>query len=147
MSIQVRLTVDDEGMRRRFEAVPGAVQRAAAAVVVELENLVERDVGRHSKNGAIERSIFKRRIEGGWELGHDLQVAPHARWVHDGARPHVIRPNRRKALRWPLAAAFAFAKKVNHPGYPGDAWLDRAARQAPQLFARQVLAYIGQLNP
>jgi len=131
-SIQVQLA--DDALRQRLEAVPGLIDKAAARVAVELENRIERDVARHSKNGAIERSIFKRQIAGGWEIGHDLQVAPHARWVHDGTRPHVILPRQRKALRWPVPGAFAFAKKVNHPGYRGDAWLDRAAREAPALF-------------
>lgn len=132
-----RITVElvsDAGMRARLEAVPHIVEQAAAVVAVQLEDRIERDVGRHTKGGALERSIFKQRIAGGWEIGHDLQVAPHARFVHDGTRPHVIRPKDRLALRWPIPGKFAFAKKVNHPGYAGDAWIDRAAREAPALF-------------
>ena len=143
-TVEVRL-LSDEGMRKKFEAVPGLVDKAAAITVVQLEDRIERDVARHSKTGAIERSIFKRRITGGWELGHELQVAPHVRFVHDGTRPHVIRPKDRMALRWPIAGGFAFSKKVNHPGYRGDAWMDRAARQAPALFTAAIEAQLGGL--
>lgn len=141
MTIQVDL-ISDEGMRRRLAAVPGAVQKAGAQTAVQIEDLLEQGAGRHAKSGAIERSIFKRSINGGWEIGHDMQVAPHARFVHDGTRPHVIEPNKRKALRWPVPGKFAFAKRVNHPGYAGDAWLDRAAAKAPVIFNQLVQQHL-----
>lgn len=141
MTIKVEL-VSDEGMRKRLQAAAGVVDGAADSTVIEVEDLVEAGAGKHAKTGALERSIFKQRIQGGWELGHDLQVAPHARFVHDGARPHVILPNKRKSLRWPVAGGFAFARRVDHPGYKGDAWLDRAARQAPDIFKRIVEAQL-----
>lgn len=49
--------------------------------------------------------------------------AAHARYVHDGTRPHKIRPKRAKtpgkrgpALRWSAGGGFAFAPEVDHPG-------------------------------
>lgn len=137
------VTVSVEGLdatKRRFEASQEAVGFALARAAVEVETLVEGDVGKHAKTGQLERSIFKARITGGWEVGHDTQVAPYARFVHDGARPHVITPDTKRALRWPVAGGFAFAKSVNHPGYGGDAWLRRAAAQALPLFERALNA-------
>lgn len=35
---------------------------------------------------------------------------------------------------------FRFAQFVNHPGYKGDPWLDRAAAEAPKLFEKYINA-------
>lgn len=148
----MRVDVDPSGMLRKLRKVGVDVQGALDRTAVELEDRIEASTAKHAKTGWIERSIFKQRTQGGWELGHDLQVAPHARFVHDGTRPHVILPNKRKMLRWPVPArpvtssdrgpGFAFARKVHHPGYKGDAWLDRAASQAPEIFKRHVHAVL-----
>ena len=42
--------------------------------------------------------------------------ANYAAAVELGTRPHVIRPRRRKALRFKGATGIVFAKRVNHPG-------------------------------
>lgn len=124
----------------RLKASAGAVQHALDVTAVKVENLVEVGAGKHAKTGVLERSIFKQRIQGGWEVGHDSQVAPHARFVHDGTRPHVILPRQRKMLRWPIPGGYAFAKAVRHPGYKGDAWLRRAAREALPIFEQTINA-------
>lgn len=58
----------------------------------EVEEYIEQEAGKHSKDGKLFASIYKRRTADGWEIGHDLQVARHALFVHWGAKPHVIRP-------------------------------------------------------
>lgn len=110
----------------------------------ELEEYIEGEAGKHSKTGKLFASIYKRRMPDGWELGHDLQVAQHALFVHWGAKPHLIKPKNKKALRWPAGGAFRFAKVVKHPGYRGDPWLTRAAARAPQIFQRYVEALLAQ---
>ena len=45
---------------------------------------------------------------------------PVAIHVEEDTRPHVIRPRRAKALRFPLGTIFRFATKVNHPGSQGQ---------------------------
>ncbi len=121
---------------KRIDAVPGEIEKALAITAVGVEDLVEAGAAVHAKTGQLERSIFKGRITGGWEVGHDSRVAPYARFVHDGSRPHVILPKDKRTLRWPVPGGFAFAKRVNHPGYSGDAWLRRAATQALPIFER-----------
>lgn len=49
---------------------------------------------------------------------------------HDGARPHVIRPRRKRALKFQAGGRTVFAKKVNHPGNRANPFLLRAAQQA-----------------
>lgn len=42
---------------------------------------------------------------------------PIAMFVHEGTRPHIIRPRNAKVLRyWLGSGAVVFAMKVNHPG-------------------------------
>lgn len=90
----------------------------------------------HSRTGALTRSLYNRMIPKGKEVGHDPAIAPHALFVNMGTRPHKIRPNKKKALRWVGGGGrFVFAGEVNHPGYRGDAYLFRAADTAIRQFA------------
>lgn len=54
--------------------------------------------------------------------------AKYARMVHDGTRPHVIRPKRKKALRfyWKRKGTYVITKRVMHPGTRPRPWLWRA---------------------
>lgn len=45
---------------------------------------------------------------------------------HDGTPPHVIRPRRKKALRYMVGGRVVFARRVNHPGTRGTRYLERA---------------------
>ncbi len=90
--------------------------------------------GRHSKTGALFRSLYNRSIPHGREVGHDPRLAPHALFVNFGTRPHKIYPKDKKALRWAGGGAFHFAKFVNHPGYIGDNYMQRAADDSIRQF-------------
>ncbi|WP_315902956.1 hypothetical protein [Streptomyces salinarius] len=54
---------------------------------------------------------------------------PAVKFVLDGTPPHVIRPRRAKALRFPYRGRTVFAKIVNHPGAEANNFLARALRQ------------------
>lgn len=57
-------------------------------------------------------------------------VQDYALAVHEGSRPHVIRPRRVKALTFKLpGVGRVFAKSVNHPGTKPRPWLLNAARE------------------
>lgn len=47
----------------------------------------------------------------------------YAMAVHEGSRPHVIRPRRAQALTWGSGADRVFARSVNHPGSSPRPWL------------------------
>lgn len=91
MKLQVNLTGAKE-VREQLLRLGQSPALALAQTAEELEEFIEEQAGKHSKSGTLVRSIYKRRQGEGWELGHDLQVAPHALFVHWGARPHVIYP-------------------------------------------------------
>lgn len=143
MRIDSKVTGDRE-VRAELLRLGTMARQALDATAEEAEAYVEGQAGKHRSKGpgggALVRSIFKRRIPDGWEIGHDLQVAPHALWVHWGSKPHLIKPKRKKMLRWAHGGAFIFARVVKHPGYKGDAWLPRAADQAPRIFEQQLAA-------
>lgn len=135
MAIQIRVNGIDAAkgqLRSLPEAIEASVIRQMAQIAYDS---AERGADAHTKTGAMRQSLFARAIPKGREVGHDLQRAPHARFVQFGTRPHVITPSKKKALRWPAGGTFAFAKRVNHPGYRGDAYLARAADDAVRQFA------------
>lgn len=59
-------------------------------------------------------------------VGTDVE---YASWVHDGTRPHVIRPRRAQVLRFQVGGRTVFARVVNHPGTRARPFLDRALRE------------------
>lgn len=112
------------------------VRRLADAVFDD----VQQGADRHTKTGALARSVQIRSFRSGYEVFHNLQHAPYAPFVHWGTRPHVIRPKDKKALRWANNGRFVFAKFVNHPGYAGDDYMVKAVQDAPRHFDRIIQA-------
>lgn len=140
-----------EAIRRKLEQIGSKLaKRALAETAEEIEENVGEWAGRHTKpggTGALFRSIVARPLGDGsqWEIGHDLQAAPHALFVHWGTKPHKIKPKKKKMLRFPVGGKFAFAREVNHPGYKGDPWLADQAAEAPKIFERRVNALLSTL--
>ena len=144
--MRIELTGSDE-IRAAFAAlVPRVQDNALAKLAVGVHQDVIAGADAHTKTGALVQSIRLRRIAEGWQIGHDLQRAPYAPFVHWGAKPHDIEPNKRKVLRWATDGKvykpsdrgdfFLFAKIVHHPGYKGDPYMVRAVEAAPIRFAR-----------
>lgn len=61
-----------------------------------------------------------------YTVGSDLEYAAA---VHDGTRPHQIRPKTARALRFRIGGRIVYARVVNHPGTRGKPFLDRALRE------------------
>jgi hypothetical protein len=53
----------------------------------------------------------------------------YATYVENGTRPHVIRPRRRKALKFKVGGRTVFATVVHHPGTKGVHFMARAVRE------------------
>lgn len=146
MKVTIDLTGTDKVRAMLQRLGPALSNQALAETAVKVEDYIRAEAGKHLKTGALNSSIFKRRTTDGWEVGHDLQRAPHAVFVMFGTKAHLIKPKRKKILRWAGGGAFHFAKVVHHPGNKADDWLKRAAAIAPQIFASAVQAHINQLN-
>lgn len=61
-----------------------------------------------------------------YTIGSDVS---YAAYVHDGTRPHQIRPRNAKALRFVIGGRVVYARVVNHPGTRARPFLDRALRE------------------
>lgn len=68
-----------------------------------------------------------------------LNKAPYAAAIDSGARPHVIRPRRARALRFiARGGTVVFARKVNHPGNKPYKFLYRATEAAGRVFEQSM---------
>jgi hypothetical protein len=108
---------------------PGGVDRDLDArsrrVLAAARNLVR------VRTGTLLASI--RREEGIGTLGRYIDVVAgvpglttYLGFEHDGTAPHIIRPRRRKALRFVSGGRVVFARQVRHPGTQGSEFLTRA---------------------
>ena len=117
---------------------------------------------KHTKTGAMMKAVFLHKQGNAHYVGVDKKLAPYALFVHWGTKPHLIKPNKRKALRWATQNTkqfakqskkgvfklykvgankhfgFAFAKVIHHPGYKGDPFLtlalDDGLKKLPEFF-------------
>lgn len=58
--------------------------------------------------------------------------------VHEGTKPHVIVPRRKKVLSWKGSEGRVFAARVNHPGTKPRPWLLNAVKQVAPRHGFQV---------
>jgi hypothetical protein len=109
--------IDPVAMARVLASPFGGVMRDMQRRGSNVELGAKVDVGKVTR--AAERSIVTRShapqltvvVQGGGP------VAPHFVHHHQGTRPHIIRPRRRKALRWVTpGGGVRFARVVHHPG-------------------------------
>jgi hypothetical protein len=85
------------------------------------------------RTGHMQRTVVADRIRrtGPWALESGVYVMAHyAAPVHEGARPHVIRPRNARALRFELPnGRVVFARRVNHPGNRPNPFLRNAVHR------------------
>lgn len=141
--VDLRIEGDAEVRRTLRNLTPELARRAIQAGAQAAFNTAQDAADSHTVTGALARSVRLRPVDGGYVVEHDLQAAPHAVFVHWGTRPHVIEPKDKKALRWPVGGGFAFAKRVNHPGYAGDPYMVRARDEA----VAAILRIVGSTRP
>jgi hypothetical protein len=102
-----------------------ALRKRAPQVLNRARILAPVDTGRLRSSGRIEYSgffTFKPKAT----IVFDVD---YAEAVHNGTRPHIIRPTRAKALRFTIGGRVVYAKVVHHPGTKGKPFLDRALRE------------------
>ena len=71
-----------------------------------------------SPEGLAKSNEFKVVRTAGGKMLRLFNRKPHARYIEDGTRPHIIRWHGRKLLTffWPKAGKWMRLKKVRHPG-------------------------------
>lgn len=121
-----RIRVDQAQMRR--------VIRGASRT--ELENTGRRVVNRAKVLCPVDTGRLRASIRGStsrtWTLRPQFTVSSnvdYAPMVHDGTRPHTIRPRTKQALKFTVGGQVVFARVVHHPGTRARPFLDRALRE------------------
>lgn len=79
-----------------------------------------------SRTGNLERAIQTKVTDDRGIVYLDENIANYAQAIHQGARPRVIVPRNRMALRWVDGSNFVFAKRVKWPGIRPDPFLYQA---------------------
>jgi len=98
--------------------------RVMAKVVTNLERLAKRRAP--VKRGTLRRSITHR-VEAGGDRGIVGTNLDYAKPVHEGSKPHIIRPKAAKMLRFQTAGgAVVYTKMVRHPGTRPNPFLKNA---------------------
>lgn len=126
--------------RRMLSMVPELKQETTRATAQQVFDQARIAADKHTKTGALVRSLKIRATrKDRYEVYHDLQIAPHALFVHWGTKAHEIRPKQNRPnphLRFiGKTGRFVFAKRVWHPGYKGDPYLVRARTAVAQRFS------------
>ena len=137
MTIKLKLIGISE-VEGTLKLVGGAVEKRTILGLSQVAfDEAQQGAGRHNKTGALFQSLYNRSAgPSSRAVGHDTNRAPHAGFVQLGTRPHTIKPNKKKALRFVVGNKFAFAGSVKHPGYKGDGYLIKAATTALQSLSQ-----------
>lgn len=140
--------MDDIGsLLKKFRGVPERLERnLAIAVRMAADEAAGEAKSNHDytdRSSNLTNSIQPDGPTGSFRNG-DLQAivsagAGYAVFVELGTRAHVIKPKFRKALRFPTAGGFGFAKRVNHPGTRARFFLRNAVQKTvPEMVNRIV---------
>lgn len=97
------------------------------------------------RTGRLKASIHPDPVNrtGPWTLESGVSAdAPYSAPVHQGARPHIIRPRYARALRFEIDGQVVFAKFVRHPGQRAQPFLVNAVHRVvsadPRIESRGV---------
>ena len=124
--VNARITIDD----RALESVSGEfIRRKHRSLTRLIANQARADTP--VKTGNLGRTIAEipqqytpYRVTGGVEATADYAAA-----VHEGSRPHTIRPRNAKSLRFVWHGRVVYRKSVWHPGTKARPFLRNAARR------------------
>ena len=135
--------LDSAAIARLMEGPDGPVMRHAMVKGDEVKRGARQRVGVSSPAGrqtragggqhlrdTINKRLVRDRAGAAVYVGDLDDSVPHARYHHDGTRPHQILPVRAKMLRFTVGGQVVFARVVNHPGTKANPYLVDAARAA-----------------
>lgn len=121
-----RIRLDRAELSRTIRgASRNELETAARQVMNRAKILAPVDTGRLRASIRIE-SRRTALLRSRYTIGSDVS---YAQMVHDGTRPHTIRPKRAQALRFRIGGRVVFAKVVHHPGTRPRPFLDKALRE------------------
>ena len=113
----------NETLKKFEDDLNKKVARLALATQGEVQLNTPVDTGRLRSSIVAEQDS-----DGSWFVGTAVEYAEQ---VEIGMKPTVIRPVNKKALKFTIGDKVIFAKKVNHPGFPGAHMFQRALSTIP----------------
>ena len=148
------MRIESEALRAALRRVEIEIERAAPHALSMIADQVVNEARRttlfRDRTGLLRRSILRGPLAGSFAAGTltvDAKAgigASYGVFVHDGTRPHVIEPNKRKSLRFVAGGGFIFSRRVQHPGTQPRPFLQEAVR-ASESFATRTLSQAMQL--
>ena len=92
------------------------------------------------KTGNLKKDIqvFDERIDSFSINVGNTKLAPYAKFVYFGTRPHVIKPKKMKALANKKSGQI-FGKSVNHPGTKANPYFEKAKEQLASDVSEEVV--------
>lgn len=127
MASRATLSIDEGRLQ---SATMGRLEVFAKAFVSEASATAKQLVP--VRTGALKASIHPDPVRrtGPWRIDTGVSAdARHAAPVHQGARPHVIRPRHARALRFEVDGRVIFAQRVRHPGQRAQPFLSNAVHR------------------
>lgn len=119
------VTISRTRFQRLLTAVGGPGERLLRRKADRVANLARQYAAPHGSMAAgIEVGPYR---DGAVEV---KSTHPATLYVHNGTRPHLIRPRRAQYLRFQVGGRTVYTKLVRHPGYRGDPFLTNALRDA-----------------
>lgn len=134
-----RIRIDRADLRRAIRGASlGELRTAGQQVINRAKILAPVDTGRL-------RAAIKGKPKRSWTLRPRFEITcnvDYAAMVHDGTRPHMIRPRAGRSgrpkrgggtkptyLRFEIGGRVVYAREVRHPGTDPRPFLDRALRE------------------
>lgn len=126
----VRTSLSEKGILSLYATPRAPVARHINGIANTTVRLAKRYVGK--KTRALQKSIEKSKmyITPSGLLINVGSGLDYALVHHNGARRHLIRPNRAKQLRFKVGGKIVTTTLVNHPGHKANRYLTRALREA-----------------
>ncbi|GGZ23254.1 hypothetical protein GCM10010387_15460 [Streptomyces inusitatus] len=120
----VSVTIDQGAIARALRLRSGIPARRLAARTERTARFAEQEAP-----GSM-GSLITSTVEDGPDGLQGVITSTHyaTRFVLDGTRPHLIRPRRKRALRFEVGGRVVFAALVRHPGTRANNFLLRALR-------------------
>jgi hypothetical protein len=127
--VKLTYTVQEDRLKALGTAPNGSIRVWMLRTILRVDSLAKRKLSGqvlHVRTGNLRSSQGPPTIEirGGKLVAVEVNTASYARALHDGSRPHEIRPRRRAWLTgWSYGGAPVFTKVVHHPGTRAKPWL------------------------
>jgi hypothetical protein len=120
------------GYEATFDSTSGLIGVWSRAKAEQIRSLAKVQVGKKTGllQGSIRVSHRKNRNPG--LRGHTLTIeseVPYAYLHHEGTKPHVIRPNTQRVLRFRASGRTIFTERVFHPGTQPNRYLSDQLRK------------------